>query len=70
MYTVMLCPCASPLPPAPKHMSTDIFRLSQSQFHPFLIHELSPGSNKSNTTGIVAESTYPPFVVVFVLLIS
>jgi hypothetical protein len=23
------------------------------------IHELSPGSNKSNTTGIVAESAYP-----------
>ena len=31
-------------------LTTDMFRLSLSQSGPFLIHDLSPVCNKSNTT--------------------
>jgi hypothetical protein len=43
------------------HMTTDIFYLSRALPDPFLIHDLSPVCNWSNTTGGTsgAEVTYP-----------
>jgi hypothetical protein len=43
-------------------MTTGMFCLPSSQSNPFLIHDLSPGFNKSKTTGATRgeESAYPP----------